>query len=248
MMERENECKDFRCPEFIPAFSTDDFCIPEGCCPERIQQPKFPSPTSCLPEEELEEVEALISEANKLLLNLGLSGEREKEEVLEKMFEGLIGQRVVVHLEWPSPSNPEKKMCAKGRIFLVGKDFVLLKDEDEKSDLIIPYEHVNCIKPNNRFAEPDKEPRLADIEPCFRRQLTFNFGEVVASSPELIQIFFGMTLKIYLLLVVGEKVQVLTDGESMQGILCDVFDETFTLKTNDQIIEITISSVCKMVL
>lgn len=246
MMEKENECKDFRCPEFIPAYSPDDFCIPEARCPKRIPQPKFPSPTSCLPEQQLEEVEAVIEATNKFLLDLGLSGEREKNEVLERAFEGLTGQRVVVHLECPSLSTPEKKMCVKGTVFLVGKDFVLLKDE--KFDLLVPYEQITCIKPSNRFAEPEKEPRLLDIKPCFRRELTFNFGEVVASSPELIQIFYKMTLKIYLLLVVDEQIRVVTDDESIQGILCDVFDETFTLKCDDKIQELPISQVCKIVI
>jgi hypothetical protein len=244
-MEREKECKDFRCPEFVPAFAPDDFCIPEECCPERIPQPKFPSPTSCLPEEQLEEVEALISEANRFLLDIGLSGEREKDEVLERAFEGLHGQFVVVHLECESSSTPENEMNAEGFIFLVGQDFVLLKAE--KKDLIVPFEQVTCIEPRNRFAQPEEEPRLRDIEPCFRRRLTFNFGEVVGSSPELIQIFFGLTLKIYLLLLIGKEVRFVTDEDNIKGILYDIFDESFTLKAEDRMIEIPISEICKVI-
>ncbi|WP_197076594.1 hypothetical protein [Domibacillus indicus] len=56
-----------------------------------IKKPAFPSPSSCLPEEEQEELEAKIEEANDLLLNLALSNEQ-SEEGRRVSFEGLIGQ------------------------------------------------------------------------------------------------------------------------------------------------------------
>ncbi|WP_456275835.1 hypothetical protein [Bacillus sp. AK128] len=243
-MENENGCRDFRCPEFVPANAPDDFCIPEECCPEQIPQPKYPSPNSCLPEEELEEVEANIEAVNELLLNLGLSGEREPNEIFKEAFDGLVGQQVIVKLICPSLIRDGKNMSIKGRVYLVGQDFVLLKRK--KSDVLVRFEQVLLIKLKNRFAEPESEARLSDIDPCFRRSLTYNFGEVVSSSPELIQLFFRLNLKIYLMLLIGEKVKVSLDGRKMKGKVCEVHDESFTIKMKSKEREIPINNVCKI--
>ncbi|WP_246938569.1 hypothetical protein [Bacillus pinisoli] len=243
-MKEESVCRDFRCPEFIPAGTPDDFCIPEDCCPTRIPQPKYPSPNSCLPEEELEELEAKIDAINEMLLDIALSGEREQNQIFEISFDGLVGQEVIVKLNCPSLTNENKNLSVKGRVFLVGQDFVLLKRK--KTDVLIPFEQILLVKLKNRFAEPNPEPNLADIDPCFRRKLTFNFGEVVSSSPELIQIFFRLTIKIYMMLLVGEKVKVTLDGVKMKGIICDVHDESFTLKMKNKEREIPLNNLCKL--
>ncbi|MBM7659722.1 ribosome maturation factor RimP [Bacillus mesophilus] len=244
MMENENVCNEFRCPEFVPANAPDDFCIPEECCPDKIPQPKFPSPNSCLSEEELEEVEANLEEVNNLLLDLGLSGEREPNEIFKEAFDGLVGQQVIVKLNCPSLIREGKNMSVKGRVYLVGQDFVLLKRK--KSDVLVRFKQVLLIKLKNRYAEPESEARLNDIDPCFRRRLTFNFGEVVSSSPELIQLFFRLNLKIYLMLLIGETVKVSLDGRKMKGKICEVHDESFTIKMKKKEREIPMNNVCKI--
>ncbi|AXI10090.1 hypothetical protein CV093_15555 [Oceanobacillus sp. 143] len=238
------ECE--RCPEFVPAGAPDDFCIPEECCPERIDQPRFPSPTSCLPQEQLEELEVNISEANQILLDLGLSNEREPNEIFQRAFDGLVGQRVAVKIDCPLLSNPDKIVTRRGRVFLVGFDFVVLRNKANR-EVIIPFEKIQKIRLSGRFAEPIEEEALDDIEPCFRRRLTFNFGETVASSPELIQIFFRLRLRIYLLLLVNQRIRVRLENKFMRGTLFDVHEETITLRVGKKEREIPINNICYFV-
>ena len=119
-----------------------------------------------------------------------------------------------------------------GKVFLAGNDFVaLLQDEKE---ILIPNEMVSLIKAEGRYAEPVSEPLLSEIDPCFRRELTFHFGRTVSSSPELIQIFFGMKLAIYLLLIQDKEIQVVQEEETLQGILWRVSEDSLILKIDDE--------------
>ncbi len=249
-MEEEKVCVDFNCPEFVPADAPDDFCIPEECCPPRIKTPKFPSPNSCLPEEQLEELEARIRQANQLLLDLGLSGERTPDEIFQRAFDGLVGQEVRVELNCPVSEEVTRNIVKRGRVMLVGFDFVVLRNKNGK-EIIIPFEKINKIKLNGRFAEPNDEAELNDIEPCFRRRLTFRFGETVSSSPELIQIFFRLRLRIYLMLLVNKKLKVRLEGEKVKGILFDVHRESLTLKVKRKKkkikMEIPLNNICYLV-
>jgi hypothetical protein len=288
------------CPELIPIARHDEFCTPEHCCPQRLVTPKFPSPTSGLPEQQTRELEERIDAANELLLDLALSNER-PEEGRVKSFEGLIGQSVEVILNCAgkvykysvhnqnevkmTPSNPAKtmntnfstdskeqnkltiwmkivvfkwKMLVKrvfnnrkqpertnklvennqdinsfehgnlsGRVHLVGRDFVLIRNNKEET--LIPLLKISSIKPHDRFAQPINEPELTDIDPCLRRALTFNFGETVASSPELIEIFFKMTLPIFLLIYLDKMVKVTVEDEELEGTLTEIDNESLII-------------------
>jgi hypothetical protein len=199
----------------------NDFDIPFECCPPRIQQPGLPSPTGCQPMEELEMLEAKIDAVNQFLLDIGLRGEdeevgRERNQVLEQALNGLAGQVAEFQIA-------ELPQTLKGRIHLAGRDFAIIRSE--ANQLIIPYENICAIKPVNRFAEPDKGPRLLEIEPCLRRAIAFDFGRVVSSSPELIQLFFGLTLEIYLLLFEGQKIGLVTEALKEKGIIKAVHRE-----------------------
>lgn len=51
--------------------SFDSSIKQRDCCPELIATPKFPSPNSPLPQEELDELQECIEIANQLLRSLG---------------------------------------------------------------------------------------------------------------------------------------------------------------------------------
>ena len=105
-MRKKHHEEEVRSAKFVLPAAADDFCIPESCCPERIKADQLPSPNSCLPEDELRELEAKIDAANELLLDLALSNER-PEEARRKSFEGLIGQIVRVEIDCSERSgNP----------------------------------------------------------------------------------------------------------------------------------------------
>lgn len=242
--------EEFCCPEAVPPDAPDDFCIPDFRCPDKIETFKFPSPTSCLPPEELEELEARIDAANELLLDLGLSDERRDEErrveAREAAFRGLLGQNVMVNLECPIAENEEENRVVKGRVHFAGRDFVIVRRGGKQ--MLIPYLKVCSIDLQNRFADPEEEPRLADIDPCLRRAITFNFGEVVSQSPQLIDIFFGLDLVIYLLAFLDKEVKAVLPDEVIIGELKDVTRESVTICKGENEQEIPIEDVCFMVI
>ena len=232
-----------RCPEFSPAGTPDDFCIPEQRCPERIEQPQLTSPTSCMTHEQLTELEEKIREANGKLLDLGLSDDREEREVFQRAFDGLVGQRVRVILHCPSLKDQNKRVKKTGRVMLVGFDFVVLRNKKHK-EVIIPFHQVKRIKETGRFAEPFAEATLDEIDPCLRRMVTFQFGNTVASSPELIQLFFRLRLVNYLLLLQNKRIKVRLEDRFVTRRICNLSKETITLQSGNKQTEIPISNIC----
>ncbi|SEM11805.1 hypothetical protein SAMN05192533_10176 [Mesobacillus persicus] len=287
----------------VPLGEHDDFCIPVECCPERIPTPLYPSPNSRLPHEELEELEARIEEANRLLLDLGLSErgngfdddfEELNEEARMRAFDGLVGQLVRVKIDCEAEEEEElfesvrsttsgsphrikgvkakkrangftrkkrkvkkrslkrtsvpvttkqAKRTVEGRVHLVGRNFVLLKNEEK--EIFIPLLKVCSIFLKNRYATPANEADLLCIDPCFRRALTFQFGETVASSPELIQLFYRIPLNIYLLLLEGKKVRVRLADRLVVGTLIKVDKEQIRLcLKNDKEKTISLNQIC----
>ena len=315
-MTKKKDEKGFCCPEFVPPGVPDDFCIPESCCPPRLKTPKYPSPTSYLPEEQAHELEELIDRTNELLLNLALSNER-PEEGRMKAFDGLLGQLVEVILEkedgnqenkkhqnspleakttvdielseekplegkqkkkryWTrkivktkkykrgirrgkkavknnrkstvSRGNKKRTREMRGYVQVSGRDFVLLRRNKEK--ILIPLRRVAFIKARDRFAQPMDEPALLNIDPCLRRAITFDFGRTVASSPELMEIFFRLTIAVFLLIHLGKEVKIKIEGnEEVQGTLLEVNKESVVIsKRNDKEQIIPIQSISFMII
>ncbi len=266
------------------------------CFRKNGASPAFSSPSSCLPEDQQEELEARIKETNTLLLNLALSNQQ-PEEGRRVLFQGLLGQwvEVLTGRELPVPSansqkpsshfktptlpkkrcgkktskqglvrgkNPRKGFLKKkqfqkpvarpkaaapkktpaknsvlfnkysGRVHLVGRDFVLLKRK--KQDLLIPFSSVHSVTSFKRFSHSVRKPALLDADPCLQQALILNFGETVASSPELIQLFFKMSLPIFLLQLLDQKVKVVFDGKKLTGCLRKVDKEALTVFTTYQ--------------
>jgi len=202
----------------------NDFCIPEACCPERFPSPKLPSPTDCLPPNELEKVLEEIEAANELLLDLALDSKRSINETYQKVFDGLIGIRVEI-------TNGLGE-SVEGKVTLSGLEFVSL--EEEEITWLYPYSQIETIKPYGRYAEPFHDPELSLIDPCFRRDLTFHFGDVVSSSPKLLQLFFRIPLDVYLLLFKEKHVQVKMIDSTIEGTLGDVYKDSITLNQQDE--------------
>ncbi|MCI2255042.1 hypothetical protein L2D08_11765 [Domibacillus sp. PGB-M46] len=259
----------------------DSFSHKENCS-KNENRPAFPSPPSCLPERQQEELEAKIDETNALLLNLALSNEQ-SEEGRRVSFEGLVGQwaEVVLTREGEAglpavkkgnrtkiknskESLFKKKLEARkrrrrravrpkahagkkklpqtilpkssvlpykqsGRVQLAGRNFVLLKKKEQ--EVIIPFSKIQSIKSFTRHPGLDKGPALLDIDPALRRALMFKFGETVASSPELVHLFFKMTLPIFLLGYIDKKVKIVLAKKAISGHIHEVDEETVTIVT-----------------
>lgn len=237
----------------------DDFCFPDDC-PDRIETPKIPSPTSCLSEGRLHELEGKIDAANRMLLDLGLSNEQ-PEIGRRILFDGLEGEMVkikincsdydeenkdacqepieeVINNKAVRKKRPRKKRLVKkqnlkqknrykmkkgsknfleGFVQLVGSDFVQLKKNGKT--FIIPFNKICLVLSKKRYQSAISNPPLAEIDSCFRRDLTFKFGETVAENPELVQIFFRNRLSMYLKTFADEKVSIFTNSVKETGLL-----------------------------
>lgn len=268
--EVEHESSDILESSSSEGIPGNDFCIPENC-PEIIETPRFPSPTSCLQEERLHELEEKIDAANRLLLDLGLSGEQ-KEHGRRVLFDGLKGKKVkvkinctqeagedidetqgaeaevshieqIVNKKLKMSGNPHlkkrpktkrgkkkslqykhqrkarkpKKDFIEGTVNLVGRNFVEMTNKQKI--MLIPLSKVCVVLTKKKYEPPVHDPSLIDIDPCFRRELTFNFGETVANDPELIQLFFRINLLQYLKRFTGQKLTLRTSEGQIQGIL-----------------------------
>jgi hypothetical protein len=264
----------FRCPPVVPPDALDEFCIPEECCPDRLETFKFPSPNSCLPEEVLEALELRIEAANEFLLDLALSNKRDKNEVFQNAFEKLLGREVKVFLECPiieqaavkcgaDQGNEEEKAAetkaeeeremeqieenaVTGFVHLAGKDFSILKNNG--TFILIPHQQICEIELQNRFAVPLVPPSLNNIDPCLRRCLTFRFGEVVASSPTFIQIFFGLDLRVFLHLFIDKEIKLILENGTIEGKIFDVDGETLIICENDNNKMIPLEDICIIVI
>ncbi len=261
----------------------DDFCFPDDC-PDRIETPKIPSPTSCMPEGQLHELEEKIDGANRMLLDLGLSNEQ-SELGRRILFDGLAGQMVkvkincsdhvennteasladpikeVINKKTERKKRSKKKRLAKkkrkhrykkkklgknfleGFVQLVGSDFVLL--QKNRKTFIIPFNKICLVLSKKPYHPHRPQAPLLDIDPCFRRDLTFNFGETVAHDPELIQIFFRIKLSMYLKTFTDEKVTIYTNSEKVIGLLTGIENGHVNLVSdNGQVKEILFTSFC----
>lgn len=264
----------------------DDFCFPDDC-PDVIHSPKLPSPTSCMPEGRLHELEEKIDGANRMLLDLGLSNEQ-SELGRRILFDGLAGEMVkikiscseqeendigaipdetledVINNKLKKTKRYKKKRLAnkhilkqkhrykkkklsknflEGFVKLVGSDFVQLQKNGKT--FIIPFKKVCLVLSKKRYQPPVPETPLADIDPCFRRDLTFKFGETVADDPELVQIFFRIRLSMYIKTFADEKVTIYTNTTKETGILTGFESGKALLANQDgQVNGISLTSIC----
>ena len=119
-----------------------------------------------------------------------------------------------------------------GVVVMAAFDFILLRRDDYK--IIVPYEQIESVKSSGYYAELVPEANLLNIGPRLRRKLTFQFGNVVGSSPELIQLFFKIPLAVYLLLFEEQTIKVRVGRSLIEGILVDVNKESIVLKLNNE--------------
>lgn len=84
-----------------------------------------------------------IRKANKLLLNLALSGEREENDVQEHVFQDLQGQTASVFIEC------EDIQEFTGTVHVAGNDFVSLQTTD--SEILITYQSIAFTKTDKKY-------------------------------------------------------------------------------------------------
>lgn len=240
------------CPKVVPANEPSDFYIPESCCPERIQECKFPSPNTCMNEEDFEELESKINIANDLLLSLALNENNEelKNRGLRKSFDGLLDQNVCIHLNCAAETaiNDESRTDddsldqINGKVFLSGIDFVLIRSGHLK--VTVRYSDISKIKINHHFTTPDSSQELIAINPVLRRCITFRYGEIVSTSPELINILIGITLPVYLLQFINKRMLIVTKQTIYKGKLLEVTKEEIEILSDNDKNVLGLTDIC----
>ena len=215
-----------------------EFFIPDAHCPERPPTEELPSAVDCLPPGMLKKVIMEIKDANEELLDLALERDRKPDEIFRKVFDGLIGLAVEIAVK------------AGGRlagiVHLSGFDFVSIRTDGKV--VLLPYRQIESVHPAGKYAELYSDPELTEIDSKLRRDLIFGFGKVVASSPELIHLFFRIRLSVYLLLFEAQRMQAFLNGELVEGLLTDVDRESIVLKNGEDHKVLQLNKIQKIVL
>ncbi|MED3727431.1 hypothetical protein HPB58_13995 [Priestia filamentosa] len=246
-IEREEEC--FDCE---PGGTEDDFCLPDTC-PERIIQPQFPSATSSFPPEQLAEIDACIEKANELLLTLGLQQEEEEEDdVLLQNLHKLKGQMIEVTISCTEEDiEPEGTLTCEnhyekvhGKFIYNGVDFIILHTMDDET-VWIPFTKIRWMIQKEQEEILNRDQPLLNIDPCLRREITFNFGQIVPKSPFLLKLFFPLQLSFLLKSFIDCALCVKTfDNKETRGTLVKVTERSLLIETPRKKQGIDFEKVC----
>lgn len=201
----------FCCPAEIPVLDIGhNFCIP-GSCPKGFPTKHFSSPNSSLPPEELEQLQACIEELNTILLSISSPRNPENLVPLRNHFNRLRGVLMRVNVECTG-----FKEDIVGVLKEVGENYLLINSVGKKD--FIPFNKVCYVKQDisdeHGYIHMGHH-ELINIGPCLRRNLTLNFGAVVAFNPELFNIFFGIPFHRRLLDFLNCKVILKVEGEEL---------------------------------
>lgn len=78
-----------------------------------------------------------------------------------------------------------------------------------------------------------------------RREMVLNFGDFVSKNPELVNLFFGLSLHMHLKHYLGKDIKVKTnDHRMMEGTLVKVESEKVKVKNKDKSKEISWNEIC----
>ncbi|WP_303984182.1 hypothetical protein [Niallia circulans] len=220
----------FCCPGRIPESVPNDRFASPNICPPTIPTPRYNSPNSSLPLRELNALQACIEEINDTLRTIGNRRDLESHEQqqrqrqLQQHFRSLRYTLVKVIV-----ACDEGEMEILGILEDAGSNFIKLNTLSDKK--LILFNRICLLKHDNSDADTfEHQQELLNIDMRLRREITLHFGEIVGRSPELINIFFGIPLYLFLLPIIGCKIRVKTDGENISGILCEVDENQFRIE------------------
>ncbi|WP_455662260.1 hypothetical protein [Pradoshia sp.] len=89
------------------------------------------------------------------------------------------------------------------------------------------------------------EPEFLHADRTTRRKLVLNFGDFVAKDPELVNLFFGLSLHMHLKHYLGKDIKVKTDDHRMmEGTLFKVESERIKVKNRYKSKEFNMDELC----
>ncbi|MFP3917353.1 hypothetical protein U5N28_06015 [Lysinibacillus telephonicus] len=218
-------------------------------CKKQKRTRRFASPTSGLPQEELDELQECIELANDLLRSLGSERDEGNKRQLQLHFLNMKGMVVKANI-LPFPladsqeliNNHKKSIYKIGRIATAGRDFIQINSVG--SAIFILYDQLLSIARADNYEEEYPEDDLLDVDFYTRRELAFNFGEYVSKNPNLINLFFGLSLFLKLKQFLGKDVKVKTFEKFYSGTLTCVEEGTITIKNKSEEKKINLNEVC----
>lgn len=234
-----------------PIHPQDLFGLPFKCR-EGIDTPRFSSPNSPLSQEELDELQACIERANHILRSLVPDRDPNNLRQLQLHFLNLRGAVVSAKILCGCSHQAKKDdkdykheelkiIKKKGKITTAGRDFLQINPTG--SYLFILYEKLHSIsRSEDIMMEHEQEFIHADEQT--RRKLTLQFGEFVAKNNELVNLFFGVPLLVYLKDFKGHDVVVRTNDGKVKGILTEIDGDQITLLNKMDRVEVNLRDIC----
>lgn len=234
---------EFRCPECRSSSHDGDFFCSKLKCPEQIPQPKLPSPNSSLSPEELAEIRECMKQANEILLTLGVERDAENLRAMQESFRRLRNHYFTVIIDC---GDKQEEHTIKGHLVDSGVDFIIIQS-NIGNIVMIPFERIRKMERllmEKVDAPPEQE--LLKIDACLRRALTFQFGHIVAKSPFLLNLFFGLEFRLFLESYVGSIIYVKSENERIErdGKLEDITKRGIIMKVDDEIKGIDFDELC----
>lgn len=121
----------------------------------------------------------------------------------------------------------------RGKIYTAGRDFIQINGVGYS--IFVHYDRLLSIARDQCEYDKQPEQELIDVDQKMRRALAFNFGDFVSHNPELVNLFFGLTLYQQLNEYLGEEVKVRTFSEEIVGTLVKVDEGSIQILNKNNI-------------
>lgn len=224
-------------------------------CKKQKETPRFTSPNSPLSTDELDQLQACIEEINDLLRSLGSESDPNNTRQLQLHFLRLRGEIVKAQIlygvdnvdedeeeQFELLENDHCKLLNKiGRLATAGRDFLQLNGVG--STTFILYDHLLSVTREHKCDDDEDIAEFHDATQETRRQLAFNFGEFVGKNPDLINLFFGISLHRFLKKYVGKDVKIKMPNRRITGLLLATDEEKVTIANHMGEIEIDLKDI-----
>ena len=230
---------EFCCPKELSAKTVDDCFASPFMCPNKIPTQRFASPNSPLPLDKLDAFQKCIEAANDLLRTLGNRSDLENTRQLQLHFLRLKGIGVKVTFNCGEAHTKE----LSGILGTAGRNFIQLNSVGHY--IFIPYELLISLSKKECAGSNHQEQEFIDADTVTRREMVLNFGDFVAKRPELVNLFFGITLYQQLQNYLGEDMRITTeDPNIIEGTLFEADEGKIRVKNTEGSTEIKMEQIC----
>lgn len=176
-----------------------------------VPRPRCPEPQA--------QLRAGIEAANDLLRRLGAPAPQELG-LLRLPLQRLVGRPVQVAVAWPHGS-----LTLAGPVRTAGRDFLELAVDG--GSVLVPYRSLCAVSTTHQGTPtpgPGHQQAAVDLPPEFRRRLILRFGEVVSADRRLMDLFFGVPLRVRLKDLLGQAAAVATTRQETEPVVRGVLE------------------------